>query len=380
MTLIGLSVSSLRHRLFRNILTASAVTLAIGILTVTLTAVNKIYRLMHALQGSPILSIKPLLPRDSTRTDLPISYINQIRKVPGVRDVDWMHFLAGSDDRFNYDIQAHSANRFDNTAPMALRVDPETLQRWKDDRQGAVLSTHVMEHFHKQVGELLSLNTRLGLVQARVSGIVTGEFAATPIVFLHYEAVEELQGKNDRGTAALFAHCDSNQDIHVVAQAIDAQLESTPIPTMTVPSEETFAAMAEQSGAIPDLLYRVGLLIFGVSFLIAGTTLAMSLRERRSDFGVLRALGYTQRLLFGLILLESMSVTALGGILGALVPFVLYHKQGLTLGPLGLTNVQITPETCLLGIVAASLLGLGVAIGPAVRTLREQITSALENG
>jgi putative ABC transport system permease protein len=60
-------------------------------------------------------------------------------------------------------------------------------------------------------------------------------------------------------------------------------------------------------------------LVFYTVILVTANTMAQSVRERFSDIGVLKTLGYSDRRVFGIVLGESLTILLLGGCLGLLI-------------------------------------------------------------
>ena len=60
----------------------------------------------------------------------------------------------------------------------------------------------------------------------------------------------------------------------------------------------------------------LGLIVVITIGLVAANTAAMSIRERRAEIAVMRSMGFTSRLILGLLLAESLIIGLLGGVLG----------------------------------------------------------------
>lgn len=62
--------------------------------------------------------------------------------------------------------------------------------------------------------------------------------------------------------------------------------------------------------------YALNALVFAVAALVVTDTLLVSLRERQKEFGLLKAVGWRNRTVAGLLLWEGVSLGVFGGILG----------------------------------------------------------------
>jgi putative ABC transport system permease protein len=70
----------------------------------------------------------------------------------------------------------------------------------------------------------------------------------------------------------------------------------------------------------------VSLVILVIMMLILGNTIAMSVRERTHEYGVLRAIGFMPRHIATLVLGEALAVGFAGGLLGVGVAWPLINQ------------------------------------------------------
>jgi len=113
--------------------------------------------------------------------------------------------------------------------------------------------------------------------------------------------------------------------------------------------------------------------------LVSANTMAMSVRERVREVGVLKTLGFTDGNVLGMILGEAISISLLGGTLGFLLSTVLVG--GVKHSPAGLFLPPIVPfqpsvagscilTACIIGFVSSLVPALGAARTPIVEALR----------
>jgi putative ABC transport system permease protein len=99
----------------------------------------------------------------------------------------------------------------------------------------------------------------------------------------------------------------------------------------------------------------------------------MSARERTREYAVFKALGFSGKHLTGLIMGESLFISALGGGLGLFLtfPIVAIFEQFI---PKGMFPVfQIEPITIILAVSSAIVIGIAAAIFPIQRALTTKI-------
>src|SRR5205809_6733572 len=109
---------------------------------------------------------------------------------------------------------------------------------------------------------------------------------------------------------------DNPDDTYRVAKAIDEKFANSPHETKTE-TESAFAAyFAKQFGNIEFLILSIGGVVFFTLLLVTGNTMAISVRERTSELGVLKAIGFTDRSVLFFVMAESVAIAPVGRLLG----------------------------------------------------------------
>ena len=103
------------------------------------------------------------------------------------------------------------------------------------------------------------------------------------------------------------------------ALQIDALFANSPAETKTATEKAFVQAFAEQIGDIGTIMMAISGVALLFILLITGNTMAQSIRERTSELGVLKTLGFTEGRILSLVLLESCFVAILGGGVGLLL-------------------------------------------------------------
>jgi len=72
----------------------------------------------------------------------------------------------------------------------------------------------------------------------------------------------------------------------------------------------------KQMGNIEFLIMAIGSVVFFTLLLVTGNTMAIAVRERTNELAVLKAVGFSDGFVLGLVLAESMLIAAVGGAIG----------------------------------------------------------------
>ena len=99
----------------------------------------------------------------------------------------------------------------------------------------------------------------------------------------------------------------------------------------------------------------------------------IGVRERIAEIGLRKAVGATNRQIGGQFLLESLALTAISGALGAGLGAGLLTAFGRT----GHAQIAIAPDSIVLGLVAALVIGMLAGFLPARRAALQEPVDAL---
>jgi putative ABC transport system permease protein len=147
---------------------------------------------------------------------------------------------------------------------------------------------------------------------------------------------------------------------------------------------ELLGTMMTLMGSAKSLLLSIVMIIIIISALGVLNTVLMSVFERTKEIGVMRATGASQVHIFGLVWLETLMLSLLGGIGGLGLALVgaraleTIVKKFLPLAPKG-SVVALEPSSFLL--IMAFVLGIAVVAGfyPALRAARAKPIEALRS-
>jgi putative ABC transport system permease protein len=115
--------------------------------------------------------------------------------------------------------------------------------------------------------------------------------------------------------------------------------------------------------------------VFFTILLVAGNTMAQSVRERTSELGVLKALGFTNEGVLALVLAESCVIAAVGGLAG--IGLVLLITSRGSPAPAILPVFYLPVRYVVTGLILILGLGLVAGIVPALVAMRLRVAVAL---
>jgi putative ABC transport system permease protein len=135
-------------------------------------------------------------------------------------------------------------------------------------------------------------------------------------------------------------------------------------------------SFVNQVGNIGAIISAIVAAVFFTMLLVTANTMAQSVRERTSELGVLKTLGFSNRGVLGLVLAESVLVTVLGGLLGMFFAWWIGIQFASTLEQY-LPGFRVTPDTFLKSLLYMVALGVVAGTVPAWQAMRLRIVEAL---
>jgi putative ABC transport system permease protein len=317
---------------------------------------------------------------------LPFSYRDRIAQVPGVKAVSFMNWFGGiyQDPKNFFGQMSVDGGNFLDLYPEYV-LSPEQRKAWLADRQGAIVGRVTAERFGWKVGDKIPIQGTIyrhpggsNLWTFNLSGIYDGVQKATDTsnLYFHYDYLNEGTGGKLGIVGWYVIKIADPARSGDVAKRVDALFANSPAETKTQTEKAMAQSFANQVGSIGTIITAILGAVFFTLLLVAGNTMAQSVRERTGELAVLKTLGFSRGQVLGLVLAESCLLALLGGGLGIAVAWGLITVLG---DPThGQLPVFYFPGPYItMGAALAVLLGLVTGALPAVRAMRLRIVDAL---
>ena len=339
--------------------------------------------------GADAASATRLIARNaiSLTFSMPVYYREKIRAVPGVTGVSVSNWFGGI-----YREPKNFFAQFAVDAPTYLPMYPEFIFQPDEyaaflrDRRGAAVGRQLAELYGFKVGDTIPLKSTIypGNWEFTVRAIYDArdETTITRQMYFHFDYLNEqikkvFPRRADQAGVFIVSIADSSASADI-ARAIDAEFKNSLAETLTETEKAFtlgFVAMIETIVvAIEGVSYVVILIIMAV----AANTMAMTARERMSEYATLKALGFSPRTVALLILAEAMLLAVLGGAIGMLLtpPGVqLFHAATISV----FAKMPLVPQTFYLQAACALVVGAVAGVVPALRAARIRIVDGLRH-
>ncbi len=313
---------------------------------------------------------------------LPVSYANRLQTIPGVEKVTWANWFGGQygdGKRFFANFAVDAASYLDLYPEMS--VPPDQKAAFLADRSGALIGARLVSLFGWKVGQNITLRGTIfpGDWVFTVRGIYTPTDKAIndDAMMFHFDYLDEKSGR--KGLAGWYiTQIDRPENAPRIAKTVDDLFRNSSSPTKTGTEQAFNASFATMWGNVSLLMNTIGMAVVFAILLVTANAMMMSARERTRELAVLKTIGFTDRRLFGLVMLEAGLITVTGAVLGLGAAKLLYRATNFN-GAGFLPGFDVTTATLLLGGGIALLLMLASGIAPAVRAARLPVVAALRN-
>ena len=377
----GLVWANLRRRKIRTLLTLLSILVAF-ILFGYLSAIRQ-----ALAQGVDVAGADRLVVRHkvSIIQFLPENYESQIEQIPWVAEAVHATWFGG--------IYQKPSNFFpqlpvkpEEYLPMypEFLLSAEEKARWLETRTGAVVGRATAERFGWKVGDRVPIQATIWTHgggkktwEFDIVGIYDGaeQGTDTTVFLFRWDFFDEARdwGRGEVGWYVVRV-ADPDQAV-AVARRIDEEFANSPAETKAETEGAFVQAFAEQVGNIGAIMIAILAAVFFTILLVAGNTMAYSVRERTGELAVLKAVGFTDGQVLGLVLAEALALASLGGLLGLGLGWFLISLGDPTHGALPI--FYFPSRDIVIGAVLVIALGVAAGILPALQASRLRIADAL---
>jgi len=318
---------------------------------------------------------------------LPYSYTARIGDVPGVSAVSHQSWFGGV-----YQDPKNQLGTFPVDPEPFLAMNPEMAlpaaekEAWLKTRTGAIIGRTLAARYGWKIGDRIPMNSPIwpnksGTAwQFDIVGIYDGtkKTADTSGFFFRYDYFDEARARGEGQVGWFQVRIEDPRRAEEVAAAIDSEFANSPAETKAESEGAMFQGFAQQIGNIGLIVTAILGAVFFTILLVAGNTMAQSVRERTQELGVLKAIGFSNELVLGVVLGESLTITVLGGLLGLLLGWMMVTGLGEASFIRQFFPVFFIPtRDAIVGVGMTLLLGFVAGILPAIQAMRLRLADAL---
>lgn len=319
---------------------------------------------------------------------LPKRYADDLRSVQGIKSAAYANWFGGKEpnhpNEFFATIAVESKTYFDVLDEM--KVDPAVKEKWLENRKGAIVGDVVAKKMGWKPGDHVIISGTIfpGDWQFDIVGIyeATRKSVDRSQFIFHWDYLNESLPERRRDQIGwIMARIDDPARSGDISKAVDKMFEERDVQTVTMSEKAMGLSQMAMVSAILKALNVVSVVILLVMTLILGNTIAMGVRERTNEYGVLRAIGFRPKHIVLFILGEAATVGLFAGLLGLAMAFPLIE---LGMGRFLEENMggffpyfRIDRLTMVISVLLTMGLSLAASVIPAYRASKLSVTDAL---
>jgi putative ABC transport system permease protein len=316
---------------------------------------------------------------------LPIAHVDRIRGIDGVLAATPHNWIGGSyqDDRNQISAITTDVPSFAELYPEYGLTD-EQIAAWIADRSGAIVGASLAATHGWRVGDTIPVRSSIYVKEdgdntwdLNVIAVYSASNGDNASVYFHYDYLNEALPANSRGITNWIGLriVDPDRAAEIAAN-IDAVFANSEFETKTSTESAFLQGFANQMGNIAAIVTAVASAVFFTMLLVTANTMAQSVRERTAEIAVLKTLGFGSVGVTGLVLAESLLITALGAAAGLALASLAASAVGELLQQF-FPVLGVPTDTYLISAALVLLLGTLTAALPCAEAWRLKITDAL---
>jgi len=366
----------------RSILTILSIAASLCLLGV-LGALYHMFFLSEATEDQALRLV--VRNRVSLARPLPLSYREKIKQIPGVKEVMVFQWFGGTykdarDPNNFFPRLAVDADRLFTVYP-EYRVPEDQKQAFLRERTACLIGRKLAERLGLKLGDRMQIVGDIFPVtlDLTVRAIYDSDRDNENLLF-HNDYLREAMRPLGWGdwASTYVIRAETIDDVPRIAEAVDAMFRNSPAQTKTETEKQFEVSFLAFLGNVKLFLLSVcGAVTFTI-LLVSGNTMAMSVRERAREVGVLKTLGYQRGTILGVIVAEAVLISLIGGLLGLLLAEGLCEMMRRMPSTFtDMSRVKMPGEVWGLAMVVAALIGVISSIVPAWNAANRPIVEAL---
>lgn len=374
--------NAFRHKL-RTGLTIFGIVVAILAFGLLQTVVTAFYAGANAASSTRLVSRNAI----SLTFSLPISYRARVKGVDGVTSVGYANWFGG--------IYQEPKNFFpqfaiDGATYLDLypeyKLTPAERDAFLRDRRGCIVGRKLADTFGFKIGDVIPIKGTIfpGKWEFVVRGIFEGAEAATNTSQLLFqwdylnETMLKTVPRRANYTGVYIVGITSGDRAAEISRAVDEQFRNSLAETLTETEKSFQLGFVSMSDQIVAAIRVVSFVVILIILAVVANTMAMTARERLSEYATLKALGFGPGYVAALIFGESLALAFIGCVIGIALTFPMAQAFASAVGTM-FPVFAVSNETVQMQILCAIAVGVLAAIVPSRRAATVKIVDGLRS-
>ena len=262
---------------------------------------------------------------------LPLSSMDTLRKIGGLQSISYatwigLYYREQSNMFMSFAVDPET---WIETHP-DMEMDEATKKAFLSERRAILVSADIADKFGWKKGDSVPLQSFLFRPphgESAWNHIVVGIFNPTQgagsrnFAVTHYDFLNENRDIWKDTVGSYVITLDPKVTADDASQRIDTAFETAAWPTYTSSDQVFHNEFFAQFGDIVSIIEMVVAVTFGVLMLMVSSGMALGVRQRRRDLGIMRVIGYSNAKILRIVVGQTMMVVVVGALLGMAIAF-----------------------------------------------------------
>jgi putative ABC transport system permease protein len=317
---------------------------------------------------------------------LPLAYFEQIQQIPGVDTVGhatWQGLYFQSQRNMPMILAVSASQWFEQHPDMV--IDTQSRKNFLAHKDGMLVTQALANKYQWQAGDIVPFNSFIFTPpnnDAAWNYRIAGTFVSADsgggrnYAISHYDYFNQGRNVWNDTVGTFVVTAKDPRSIMELAQRIDGHFLNSNYPTSTNTDREFHAEFFAQFGNVVQLITMVTFVVFAALVLIVASSMALTIRQLSRPLGILRVIGYSNKIIYSLILTLVAIIVALGVVIGLGLAALFNHVLTSQL-PQFLPDILLPlPVIAEVSMIAVTVTGF-VTLIPIWITLRTKVADTL---
>lgn len=318
---------------------------------------------------------------DLNHYDFPESYSTKIKKIPHVVDANPCLQVVTYFEKSTKPINVWGIipNKLNEIMDI-IKIDGLDLDGLTRHKTAALVGNYLMEEYKWKIGDIIILKAVANQkeLQFVIKGVVYGQSNVSYIVYTNLQYLQDVMDNQGR-VSFIYIKADDPSSIAEISQSAEKLFRNYPVEVTTITQKSFMDSIVDKIKAILIAFRIIGWMTIISTFLLVANCIAISVRERTMEIGVLRVLGFSRNKILFLVLAEPMLVAIGGGWVGTLIGYLLPAIHHITMPTEPPLHVSPDWHLVVYGLFISILIGFLGGIFPALNSVHMKPSEAIRN-
>jgi len=366
----------------RTMLTLLGIIISFLLFVSIFTLLESFNRFLKRESAQVNLFFRPVFMSNFIDGQLPEAFLHQLRKIPFLQYISpyKVYLGTGRSDDINVFVLGVYPKEMYQMRNMS-GITPIQLERFDSEKKAAVVGETLRKKNSWNLGDEVILKGIRGLpdLPIHIVGVMDRSSDLPDLVLVQYDYLKDTLKDGGEFSIALL-RVQSQYQVAWVNEVIKERFENSTVPVEAITERGFVESLLSEFASISASIKIIAWITLVATLFVVGNTMAMSIRERSVEQGVMRTLGFSKHWVFSLYLSEAVLMALLGGLTGGIAACMIFQKFNIVLpGSQGMQGLLIRPFWGLLREVVLLSLAMGILSGfpPAYFALKKKITDTL---